>query len=339
MVFMAAAVCLFIWRPLNKNEEQESFSKKLSVTFSIFIFLLAFGLYFHLGGYFQLQERYSFDAIDQALMHLHQEKHLSKEKVVNTLLAVQKRLPASAQAWGRLADVYQALNLYENASHSYRMALKYNPEHSPFQTQLTYCEVMLNDGKVSKTHVEQLEEILKHSPTDKGALNLLALYAFQREEFQNAIRIWDQILLNSENVSDNEKQAIKQAIRQAKENLGIASSFSIDIELNIPEQVEKALSESAVLFVIAKDPLKGSMPIAVKKLAVRPFPNQVNLSDDDVMMAGNTLQSMEKVNLIARISKSGDPMPKSGDFQGEANEVTLAGNQNKAVILINKQLD
>jgi cytochrome c-type biogenesis protein CcmH len=64
------------------------------------------------------------------------------------------------------------------------------------------------------------------------------------------------------------------------------------------------------------------MPLAVQKLTVAQLPQVITLSDAQAMAPGMNLSSHEQVTLVARISKSGQPMPQSGDWQIEQSPVS-----------------
>jgi len=60
------------------------------------------------------------------------------------------------------------------------------------------------------------------------------------------------------------------------------------------------------------------MPLAAMKKQVRDLPFDFRLDDSMAMAPQFKLSSVPEVILTARISKSGDPIPKPGDFEGNS---------------------
>jgi cytochrome c-type biogenesis protein CcmH len=72
------------------------------------------------------------------------------------------------------------------------------------------------------------------------------------------------------------------------------------------------------LFVLARDPA-GGPPLAAQRLSSSQLPLTIELSERDAMLPTRTLANAQKVQVVARLSKSGTPQAQSGDFFGEAD--------------------
>ena len=74
------------------------------------------------------------------------------------------------------------------------------------------------------------------------------------------------------------------------------------------------LPDDAVVFVIARVP--GSpMPVAVERHALRDLPLSVTLDDSDSLMPTRRLSELKEVELLARLSSSGDATRQEGDLE------------------------
>ena len=104
------------------------------------------------------------------------------------------------------------------------------------------------------------------------------------------------------------KPAAKGAELAVKGAIEITVSLKPDIATNVPP--------GASLFVIARRG-SGGPPLAVQRRAVGAWPITLRLSDADAMLPGMSLASGGPLTLIARISKSGQPIAASGDLFGE----------------------
>lgn len=75
---------------------------------------------------------------------------------------------------------------------------------------------------------------------------------------------------------------------------------------------------SDVLYVMAK---KGKATLAVKRVDKPSFPYAFEISGGDAMMAGGPLQGT--VDVVARLSRTGDAIPAKGDLEGVARNVKV----------------
>jgi cytochrome c-type biogenesis protein CcmH len=81
-----------------------------------------------------------------------------------------------------------------------------------------------------------------------------------------------------------------------------------------------ALAQSAAaapLFVFVRDPSHPGPPLAARRLTSE-FPQTVELTPKDSMIAGRSFKSGDRVTVVARIARSGSPTGGSGDPFGEA---------------------
>ncbi len=100
---------------------------------------------------------------------------------------------------------------------------------------------------------------------------------------------------------------------------------TIDIDPKIKDKCE------GTLFVIAR---KGTspQPLAVKKFQNPSFPKKFSLSPADVLMPSRMNEFEGEIILMARISKSGSPMPQIGDCESPAILVEAGAKDVKLVI-------
>ena len=92
----------------------------------------------------------------------------------------------------------------------------------------------------------------------------------------------------------------------------------------------------AMAFLIARDPAQPSPPIAVKRLNTSELPTTVNLADSDSMVAGRALSGFAEVELLVRVSMSGQRTQQPGDWIG-VQVVKPAENKN-VELLIDQQV-
>ncbi|HIE58693.1 MAG TPA: hypothetical protein EYH43_00345 [Persephonella sp.] len=102
---------------------------------------------------------------------------------------------------------------------------------------------------------------------------------------------------------------------------------TIDIDPKIKDKC------SGALFIIVR---KGAsiQPLAVKKKTKYDFPVQFSISPADVLMPQRANEFIDELILMARISKSGSPMPQKGDC--ESPVITVNAGDRNIKLLINK---
>lgn len=94
-------------------------------------------------------------------------------------------------------------------------------------------------------------------------------------------------------------------------------SAKVRINVTLAPSLAQSASGSSPLFVFVRDPQRPGPPLAVKRLDSR-FPQTVELTALDSMMPGRAITAGEKVQVVARIARSGNPVGASGDPFGES---------------------
>jgi cytochrome c-type biogenesis protein CcmH len=90
---------------------------------------------------------------------------------------------------------------------------------------------------------------------------------------------------------------------------------------------------AAPLFVFVRDPAQPGPPLAVKRLDSH-FPQTVELTSSDSMVPGRAFAAGQKVQVVARIARSGNPVAASGDPFGEV--AYLVGRDGLVNIVIDR---
>jgi cytochrome c-type biogenesis protein CcmH len=91
----------------------------------------------------------------------------------------------------------------------------------------------------------------------------------------------------------------------------------VRINVMLAPTLAQSASGSSPLFVFVRDPQRPGPPLAVKRLDSH-FPQTVELTASDSMMPGRAIAAGQKVQVVARIARSGNPVGASGDPFGES---------------------
>ena len=143
-------------------------------------------------------------------------------------------------------------------------------------------------------------------------------------------------------LSSAQADAVGAALRGA---LGrkVAIDLKVDARLIGGLKVKVALAPAlaaklpadASLFVIARQPGGPPMPVAVERLPARGFPVEVTLDDGDSPMPTLRLSQLDRVEVLARVSASGDAKAQPGDLEAVAK---TAGKDSGPVELVIDQV-
>jgi cytochrome c-type biogenesis protein CcmH len=95
-----------------------------------------------------------------------------------------------------------------------------------------------------------------------------------------------------------------------------AAAVAVRLNVSLAPGVEA--TPPARVFVIARAPSGPPMPIAVRALDPLGLPEQLVLTDRDAMQPNRVLSMFDRVEVLARLSRSGDPMRQPGDVESAA---------------------
>jgi cytochrome c-type biogenesis protein CcmH len=136
--------------------------------------------------------------------------------------------------------------------------------------------------------------------------------------------------------------AAAPATTPAAASAAAAAEAAADVLGNVPANVAVnvavalapgvAAAAPARVFVIARAPGGPPMPIAVRVLDPAALPQQLVLTDADAMQPNRRLSMFERVEVVARLSRSGNPVRQPGDVESPAQ--TLDPHAGGAVSLV-----
>ena len=86
--------------------------------------------------------------------------------------------------------------------------------------------------------------------------------------------------------------------------------------VQIDEKLAPLATPGTALFIYATDTASPGPPLAVLRLQVEHWPITFVLDDADAMIPGRNLSSVKSIHLEARISPSGEALPRPGDLVG-----------------------
>ncbi|MFT7223724.1 MAG: cytochrome c-type biogenesis protein CcmH [Cellvibrionaceae bacterium] len=243
----------------------------------------------------------------------------------------------------RLLLARNAINTgqYDDAIEMYQQILERQPEATEIMAELAQT-IFVKAGNRAVPIVGVLgQRALDLDPKNLMALGLMGIYAFQNQQYEQAIQYWqraiDQYPQNSPNA-----RALQNGLTQARSRLldandgdgtvnqeAVASADrSIDtdgqsqvatkpVAIKIAVSVSQDLSvdPNHTVFIYARHWQGSRVPLAITRVKVSDLPLTVELNDSMAMVSSMNLSSVKQLELVARISETGNAMPQESDIQ------------------------
>ena len=105
---------------------------------------------------------------------------------------------------------------------------------------------------------------------------------------------------------------------------------AIHLLVTVAQSLASNVPAGASLFVFVRSP-QGGPPLAVKRLSPE-FPQHVELSAADSVIASNTIKPGQRVEVMARVTASGAPTASAGDLSGALTVVAGAKAEHELTI-------
>ena len=109
--------------------------------------------------------------------------------------------------------------------------------------------------------------------------------------------------------------------RAARTPIATTAGSRISGTVRIIANLTQHAAPGTTLFIYATDANSPGPPLAVLRLRVERWPVSFVLHDADAMIPGRNLSAARSVQLEARISPSGEALPRSGDLVGTAANI------------------
>jgi len=277
--------------------------------------------------------------------------HSSQQpQMIDMVANLQQRMdenPDDPEGWIILGRSLKTMQRHDEAETALTNANRLLPDNPLIMVELAEAR-LFKSGKpeITVENRQLIEAALAIDPQQQKGLWLLGMAAAQDGDEEYAIEVW-QRLQSQLDPASGAAQTVAQQIEMAQVRLGqpvaqpaasvsqaAAAAVEIPVTISIADDLNKAIPNSAVLFVFIHPAGTRGMPLAVKRLAAQGLPISLIFTDADLLRPGTSLESFAQLDISARISMSGVANSASGDLQ--ANLVTL---DTKAVDTIALHLD
>ncbi|KNC65278.1 cytochrome C biogenesis protein, partial [Pseudoalteromonas rubra] len=247
-----------------------------------------------------------------------------------------------AVAWMLLGRVAMSLNDFEMAMQAFDKALEMQPNNS--NVKVSYAQALLVEGSENAMNraARMLSQVLQREPRNIDAISLLALIAYERQDWKESKAAFE-VLLASMTQDDPRYAMIKQRITDLDQKLSTAQvaqpampENGLQVSVSLASELADKIPENATLFVFAKAAQGPPMPLAVAKLTDFNLPLSVNLDDSMAMMPNLKLSGFKEVVVTARISVDGNVALQSGELEGATQTITMTPEAQQVSVTISR---
>jgi len=273
----------------------------------------------------------------------------SVEQMIEKLAARLREQPDDAEGWTMLARSYRALERYPEAATAYQQALQRDSDNVALMVSYVDVLTMSHDGRFPAEAAAILDKALELQPDNIVALWLSGHQANQQGHYADAISFWQRADARLPNDSPD-KAVIGQQIAAARQQAGgtdkrvtaaaestdsdtVAAVAGLQVRVTLDSTLQQQADPEATVFIFARAVEGPRMPLAIQRKQVRDLPLTVVLDDSQAMSPAMTLSKFDQVMVGARVSKSGNAMPQSGDLQCSVSPVTTRDSQVVQVVI------
>ncbi|MBN6100741.1 tetratricopeptide repeat protein [Xanthomonas sp. CFBP 8703] len=296
---------------------------------------------------------YALVGTPRALQAQNREAPRNLEDGVAQLQAALAKDPGRAEGWALLARSQMSLGRPNEAAAAFARAVQLAPDEAQWLVQAAEARALATPQRQFDAQgVAWLRHALQVEPNNERAAWFLGIAQRQRGQHAEAAATWEALLPR---VDAATAAALRPQIDAARADAGLpalpaaaptatataaasataapnpaassasaaAGTLTVAVSLDPDFAARVRLRGDASVFVIARVPGGPPMPVAVQKHALQSLPLRVTLSDSDSPMPTQKLSQLKQVQVLARLSNSGNAMRQEGDLESAPVTVTL----------------
>jgi cytochrome c-type biogenesis protein CcmH len=264
--------------------------------------------------------------------------------------------PKNAEGWLMLGRSYTAMGRYPRAADAFQQAYDLTQgQNVEAIVGLGEALVLTDEASLTGRAGKLFETALVMAPNHPKALwygSIASLRSGDLRQGRDRLQ-----LLMAQNPPEELRSVLERQIQDLDQQLGeggqaaqptapqsaegsaqpaaASGPRAIKVAVSIAPQLQKQLSGTIPMFILARDPAAGGPPLAVQRHSSSDLPLTVELTERDAMIPARTIATVSKVLVVARLSRSGAPQQQSGDLYGEA-EYEFGKNSGPLSIIIDR---
>ncbi|MFD1217931.1 c-type cytochrome biogenesis protein CcmI [Microbulbifer celer] len=259
-----------------------------------------------------------------------------------------------------LAQRLLVSNDLSGAVKQYRYIVARQPQATHIRAELAQALFFASGSKMTDEVTDQVNQVLEGDPNNGTALGLAGIAAFEREEFRAARDYWRKALAQTTSGS-GAAQALSAGVARAERAMAeagmdddadapasavVASSpqqpssdaagaDSIRVQVSLSPAIDAAPDTPVFIYARGTD---SPMPLAIVRLTAADLPAEVVLDESRAMMPGRSIETVDQVQVLARLAVKGNARPAPGDWQGDVVTLKRAEFAQPIAITIDTEL-
>ncbi|HTR58974.1 MAG TPA: c-type cytochrome biogenesis protein CcmI [Casimicrobiaceae bacterium] len=316
----------------------------IALALFVLIPLVALGLYRWLGN----PDAMTLATAGNSTTSQHSMSDPQLAAMVESLAQKMKSRPDDAEGWTLLGRSYAAMGRYSDSADAYAHAASLVSDDAALLADYADTLAMAQGRSLAGKPSELIQRALAIDPKNPKALALAATAALDARDFDAALGYWRRLQAQFPDNSDDARQVgsiIAEIETAQREGKGVAGGkLATRTERPAPPQTSApapkpvagatiagrvdiapalaskvALSDTVFIFARAVDGPR--VPLAVLRVPAGELPKSFTLDDSMGMAPGAKLSAAQSVVIEARVSKSGNALPQSGDLSGKSAAV------------------
>jgi cytochrome c-type biogenesis protein CcmH len=318
---MLLAAVLAIALPLYRQEQRVSTNSALAIAI---VLLISVSVYKQIGS--------------PGAETLPSDTMPSVEEMVVSLAERLQQNPNDLPGWKMLGRSYFQMQNLPGAIAAYERAVEIEGGQNG-QTLADLGEVILLSDRQSLhgRAGELFENALAISPNNQKALFYGGMAAVERGDRELGAQRLETLLASSppQNIQEILRQQIAELRGEAPLPAappGPTGNAVVTVRVSLGESAISAVQADSTVFIIARDPAQPSPPIVAVRRRTDELPAYVAISDSDAMIQGRIPSGFAQLEIVARVSMSGQPVAQSGDWFGQQTISTVEANEISVII-------
>ena len=291
-------------------------------------------------------------------------------QMVDLLAAKMRERPDDANGWSLLARSQASLGRFEDSADAYAHLAKLVPGDADVLADYADMLAMAQGRSLLGKPAEMARAALKIDPNHRKALALAGTAALEAGDFAGARAHYQRVAdtLPPDSPERAQVLAVIDDLRQraaaagkplpaaaptvvakaapkaapgpaavaptapAGQAAGGAAGTAVSGSVSVAPAMAAQLNGNETLFILARAEGGPRIPLAVLRKSARELPLQFALDDTLAMSPDMKISTTQAVRIEARISKSGDAMPRAGDLVGTSSVVQPGASGVKIVV-------